>query len=69
MIAIQKQTCIRFVKRTTQVDYISIYSGTGCSSYVGRIGGKQQVSLMTTSGRPGITCMNSGKDLDNVGAR
>lgn len=57
---IQKQTCIRFVARTNQADYIYIYSGSGCSSWVGKIGGKQQVSLLTTSGKPGGTCMTSG---------
>ena len=36
------RTCIRFVPRTNQQDYISIVNGrTGCWSSVGRIGGRQ----------------------------
>ncbi|KDR20609.1 Zinc metalloproteinase nas-6 [Zootermopsis nevadensis] len=38
-------TCIRFVPRTTQWDYIHLQKGAGCSSLVGRFGGGQQVSL------------------------
>ncbi|CAL1266933.1 unnamed protein product [Larinioides sclopetarius] len=38
-------TCIRFVKRTNEKDYVRIIHGVGCSSYVGRIGGVQVLSL------------------------
>ncbi|XP_040267560.1 embryonic protein UVS.2-like [Bufo bufo] len=38
-------TCIRFVPRTTEKDYISIVSSQGCVSYLGRIGGVQMVGL------------------------
>ncbi|XP_069077874.1 embryonic protein UVS.2-like [Pleurodeles waltl] len=38
-------TCIRFVNRTAETDYVQISSGNGCSSYVGRIGGPQGVQL------------------------
>lgn len=38
-------TCVRFIPRTNQYDYVQIYSGNGCSSNMGRIGGKQRVSL------------------------
>jgi hypothetical protein len=41
----QQLTGIRFVKRTTQADYVRIMSGNGCYSYVGRIGGRQDLSL------------------------
>nr|SPP68602.1 Meprins-like metalloprotease MB2 [Colubraria reticulata] len=37
--------CIRFVNVTTQSDYILIWKGNGCHSYVGRQGGAQQLSL------------------------
>ena len=36
---------LRFVPRTNQRDYIHIHKGSGCSSSVGRVGGRQQVSL------------------------
>lgn len=49
--------CLKFVKRTTQVDYIDIVKGAGCSSYVGKIGGKQTMTLLTTNGLAGGTCM------------
>ncbi|XP_051919300.1 low choriolytic enzyme-like isoform X2 [Hippocampus zosterae] len=41
-----RRTCIRFVKKTKEdVDYISFISGTGCWSYLGRRGNKQEISL------------------------
>ncbi|XP_069190109.1 zinc metalloproteinase nas-13 isoform X5 [Procambarus clarkii] len=39
------QSCIRFVPRTIEKDYIHILKGDGCSSSVGRVAGAQQVSL------------------------
>ncbi|XP_071525279.1 zinc metalloproteinase nas-4-like isoform X2 [Panulirus ornatus] len=39
------QSCIRFVPRTIERDYIHILKGDGCSSSVGRVEGAQQVSL------------------------
>lgn len=39
-------SCIRFVPRTNQTDYVSIVnSSTGCWSSVGRVGGRQVVNL------------------------
>lgn len=41
-----KFTCIRFVPRTSQSDYIVIRTtGSGCNSNVGHTGGPQVVSL------------------------
>jgi len=39
------KTCIRFKPRTTEVAYIHIMKGSGCSSSVGRTGSSQSVSL------------------------
>ncbi|KAG1945848.1 high choriolytic enzyme 1-like [Pimephales promelas] len=39
------KTCIRFVARSSQTDYISIENKDGCFSALGRTGGKQVVSL------------------------
>ena len=33
------------IERTNQADYVEIYKGSGCSSNVGKVGGKQQLSL------------------------
>ncbi|XP_010892903.3 high choriolytic enzyme 1 [Esox lucius] len=38
-------SCINFVKRTNQKDYLNIQSQNGCWSYVGRRGNAQVVSL------------------------
>ncbi|XP_075137794.1 embryonic protein UVS.2-like [Leptodactylus fuscus] len=38
-------TCVRFVPRTTENDYLNIVSSHGCVSYVGRVGGGQRVGV------------------------
>ncbi|XP_036449072.1 meprin A subunit beta-like [Colossoma macropomum] len=39
------KACIDFKPRTTEKDYISVESLDGCWSYVGKIGGQQQMSI------------------------
>ena len=46
---IEDKTCIRFVERTTEIDWVDIINGSGCWSFLGRIGGRQEVSMI----RPG----------------
>lgn len=41
----QAYTAIRFVPRTTQYSYVTFKPGSGCSAYVGRIGGQQFITL------------------------
>nr|XP_054922218.1 astacin-like metalloprotease toxin 4 [Dermacentor andersoni] len=53
MILIEKETCLRFVRRRDQEDYVNLVSKEGCYSYLGRIGGQQQLSL-------GRGCLNRG---------
>jgi len=52
---IAKHTCIRFVERTNEADYIEFYedSKSFCQSYIGKKGGKQLLSL-------GSGCKNRG---------
>lgn len=42
---IERFTCMRFIERTSQEDFISIFSGDGCFSKLGRHGGQQELSL------------------------
>ncbi|WP_378183591.1 M12 family metallopeptidase [Aquimarina sp. SS2-1] len=41
----ESKTALRFVRRTNQSNYVYFKSGSGCSSYVGRIGGRQDITL------------------------
>jgi hypothetical protein len=41
----QANTSLRFVARTNQSNYIVFQAGSGCSSYVGMVGGAQYVTL------------------------
>ncbi|XP_053316440.1 hatching enzyme 1.2-like [Spea bombifrons] len=50
----ETMTCVKFVSRTSEADYLSIESLPGCWSYVSKIGGKQVVTLDKAG------CMNYG---------
>lgn len=43
--AVSEQTGITFVERTTQTNYLDVIPGRGCYSYLGFVGGAQQLSL------------------------
>ncbi|WP_164503653.1 M12 family metallopeptidase [Pleionea sediminis] len=45
------KTNVRFVRRSNQRDYILVQNGSGCSSMVGRQGGRQIVNLADACGR------------------
>ncbi|XP_077306324.1 tolloid-like protein 1 [Lithobates pipiens] len=42
---IESLTCIRYIKQTSEVDYLRYQPRDGCWSMVGRIGGQQTISL------------------------
>ncbi|CAL8368896.1 unnamed protein product [Gadus morhua 'NCC'] len=54
MQSFHRTTCIRFVPRRNQKDHISVQSGGGCYSSLGRTGGRQVLSLRRSG------CMNYG---------
>ncbi|KAM4613100.1 uncharacterized protein ACJ7VT_011284 isoform 2-T2 [Polymixia lowei] len=45
MNAFRMKTCVRFIRRSSQSDYISIVNKRGCWSYVGRTQKAQELSL------------------------
>jgi hypothetical protein len=38
-------SCIKFIERKNETNWIEIFSGDGCYSYRGYLGGKQRLSL------------------------
>ncbi|XP_028414954.1 zinc metalloproteinase nas-13-like isoform X1 [Dendronephthya gigantea] len=48
----QKKTCLKFKERDGEKDYIKFKQKPGCSSYVGRIGGEQELIV----GEKGHAC-------------
>jgi hypothetical protein len=42
---IEQQTCVRFLTKSSQSDYVEIINGDGCFSELGMTGGRQIVSL------------------------
>ncbi|XP_031433702.1 hatching enzyme 1.2 [Clupea harengus] len=54
MELIEEDTCVRFVPRTHQRDYLDIQPKSGCWSYLGVRGGRQALSMQTPD------CMSSG---------
>lgn len=44
----EANTNLKFVERTSQSSYIYFVTGSGCSSYVGRVGGKQNITLSSS---------------------
>merc|ERR1712121_1061 len=62
MAAWEAKTCIKFVKRTNQKDYIEVISDgfDKCYSYVGRTGGKQVLSLAWA-------CFTTGVAIHEIG--
>lgn len=55
----QNALCITFVERTNEADYVRVtVSDSGCFSYIGRIGGAQQLNLQSYT--PGTGCFRKG---------
>lgn len=45
MNEIESKTCVKFIPRQFEADFVEIYSGDGCSASVGRRRGRQNLSL------------------------
>jgi hypothetical protein len=45
-----QNTNVRWVERSDQNDYVNFVPGGGCSSYVGEVGGAQEITLATGCG-------------------
>lgn len=56
----EQSSCLKFVRRTTEENYIAFFKGNGCWSWVGRQGGMQQISL--ASG-----CWSQGTVVHEIG--
>ncbi|XP_028402334.1 zinc metalloproteinase nas-15-like [Dendronephthya gigantea] len=58
----EEKTCIRFVPRTNQASYVEFIDGGfgKCYSHVGRVGGKQSISL-------GFGCFTHGVAVHEIG--
>ncbi|CAI9583136.1 unnamed protein product [Staurois parvus] len=41
-------TCVRFIPRTTESNFLQIKDASGCWSYVGKVGGSQTVSVTSS---------------------
>lgn len=55
----EAKLCLHFVERTTETDYVRVtISDSGCYSYIGRLGGAQQLNLQ--SYEPGTGCFRKG---------
>ncbi|XP_064485286.1 astacin-like metalloprotease toxin 4 [Ornithodoros turicata] len=57
---IHDKTCIRWVPRSNETDYVVFIRDEGCYSHVGRVGGRQNVSL-------GEGCLYHGTVLHEMG--
>lgn len=57
---IERDTCITFIERTNQMDYIKIINGNGCNSNVGKVGGLQNITLQIPE------CLFKGNILHNL---
>nr|XP_006811316.1 PREDICTED: zinc metalloproteinase nas-15-like [Saccoglossus kowalevskii] len=53
LLGIEQLTCLTFIEATAS-DYISVVSGLGCISYVGRMGGRQELTLADNCFAEGI---------------
>ncbi len=45
MDEVNKKTCIRFVERKNEADYVEVFLGTNCGAQIGYLGGRQEFSM------------------------
>lgn len=56
----EERSCLKFKRRSNETDYINFFKESGCWSYVGRQGGKQNISL-------GEGCWGVGTVVHEIG--
>ncbi|XP_065683248.1 meprin A subunit beta-like isoform X1 [Hydra vulgaris] len=56
----EERSCLTFKRRTNEMDYIEFFQGTGCWSYLGKVGGLQNISL-------GNGCWRKGTIVHEIG--
>lgn len=52
---IESSTCIQFVERTFELDFVEIIDGNGCWAWARRQGGRQEMSMDRARG-----CLSEG---------
>lgn len=66
MEEIERVSCVRFVRRTNETDYVQFKAANdGCYSAVGRQGGEQRLNL-EKSFQPGFGCFRIGKIIHQL---
>lgn len=51
---IHKHTPLRLIPRTNETDYVAFVDGAGCSSYVGKQGGRQEITIANWARRGNV---------------
>lgn len=64
LLEIENVSCVRFHPQATETDYIEFVSNIGCSSLIGRQGGRQIITL--ASSRFKSNCMDKGSVIHEV---
>jgi hypothetical protein len=62
----KEKTNVRFVPRTNETDYVEFVPSTGCSSMIGRMGGRQTINLTTGEVASNVVAVAIDRSNGNV---